>query len=136
MMAATTLRQPQARDLPADTAYCASDRAHFVRGPFSAPQAFDTFAAIVGPMLLDETEHPELTCTLWDSIHEGHTEGARCVRDHLMGALRWPVMNIRVMPDNTVPIAVAKRIGATRTDAPAPDRYPGCLTDQLRGGAA
>lgn len=155
-----TLRMPQASDLPAYTAYCASDRTRFVRGPFTAPQAFDKFAAItghwalrgfgryimeragapighVGPMQLDDTQPPELTWTLWDAASEGHgyaTEGALAVRDHLFGDLRWPQMIIYVMPDNTGSTRIAERIDATLTDDPAPDWYAGCLTYRLRAG--
>ena len=152
-----TLRMPRASDLPAYTAYCASDRTRFVRGPFTAPQAFDKYAAIaghwalrgfgryimerggtpighVGPMQLDETQPPELTWTLWDAAYEGHgyaTEGARAVRDHLFGDLHWTRMIIYVLPDNTGSARIAERIAATLTDAPAPDWYPGCLTYRL-----
>ncbi|MEO0502552.1 MAG: GNAT family N-acetyltransferase [Pseudomonadota bacterium] len=152
-----TLRMPRASDLPAYTAYCASDRTRFVRGPFTAPQAFDKYAAIaghwalrgfgryimerggtpighVGPMQLDETQPPELTWTLWDAAYEGHgyaTEGARAVRDHLFGDLQWTQMIIYVLPDNTGSARIAERIAATLTDDPAPDWYPGCLTYRL-----
>ncbi|APX12662.1 GNAT family N-acetyltransferase [Tateyamaria omphalii] len=165
MTAATTLttdrlilRQPQASDLPAYTAYCASPRTHFVGGPFDTVKAFDKFAAIaghwtlrgfgryimeqdgapighVGPMQLDATKPAEFTWTLWDGAYEGRglaTEAACRVRDHLLGDLGWPEMIIHVMPDNTGSIAIAQRIGATLTDEPAPEWYDGALVYHLR----
>ena len=110
-----TLRQPEAADLPAYAAYCASDRARFVRGPFSAPQAFEKFAAMighwtlrgfgryvmlregrpighVGPLAIDDRDLPELTWALWDAAAEGHgyaTEAARALSAHLFGAPGW-----------------------------------------------
>ena len=152
-----TLRQPQAGDLPAYTAYCASDRARFVRGPFTAPEAFDKLAAMighwtlrgfgryviehrgapighVGPMQLGDTSAPELTWTLWDGAAEGHgfaTEAAKRVRDHLLTDLGWPELIILVQPDNMPSRRLADRIGANLTDDPAPDWYPGCLTYRL-----
>ena len=152
-----TLRQPQAGDLPAYQAYCASDRSRFVRGPFSAAEAFEKFAAIighwtlrgfgryvmvrdnqpighVGPLAIDDTDPPEFTWTLWDGTAEGQgyaTEGARAVKTHLLGDLGWPEMIIRIMPENRASCAIAERIGATRTDDPAPAWYPGSLTYRL-----
>ena len=156
-----TLRMPHASDLPAYTAYCASDRAHFVRGPFTAPQAFEKFAAMaghwtlrgfgryvierdgapighVGPMQLDDSQEPELTWTLWNGAHEGQglaTEAALRVRDHLIRDLGWPQMVILIMPDNTGSVRLAERIGATLTDIPAPDWYAGCRTYRLTAEA-
>ncbi|MEM9871295.1 MAG: GNAT family N-acetyltransferase [Pseudomonadota bacterium] len=156
-----TLRMPHASDLPAYTAYCASDRARFVRGPFTAPQAFEKFAAMaghwtlrgfgryvierngapighVGPMQLDDSQEPELTWTLWNGAHEGQglaTEAALRVRDHLIRDLGWPQMVILIMPDNTGSVRLAERIGATLTDIPAPDWYAGCRTYRLTAEA-
>ncbi|MEM9477707.1 MAG: GNAT family N-acetyltransferase [Pseudomonadota bacterium] len=151
------LRQPETRDLAAYTAYCASDRSRFVRGPFSEAEAFDTFAAIighwtlrgfgryvmeregraighVGPLALPAAEAPEFTWTLWDGAAEGQgfaTEGALAVKAHLLGDLGWPQMMIRIQPDNTASCRIAERIGAVLTGAPAPAWYPGALTYQL-----
>ncbi len=151
------LRRPQAADLPAYTAYCASDRSAFVRGPFTAVEAFDKFASIighwtlrgfgryvielngapighVGPLAMDDIDPPEFTWTLWDGTAEGHgfaTEAALRVRDHLFGDLGWPQMVIRIMPDNKGSIRIAERIGATLMDEPAPDWYAGSVTYRL-----
>ncbi|MEX0308901.1 MAG: GNAT family N-acetyltransferase [Tateyamaria sp.] len=151
------LRKPQAGDLPAYAAYCASDRTKFVGGPFAAAKAFDKFAAIaghwilrgfgryimerdgapighVGPMQLDATQPPEFTWTLWDGDCEGQglaTEAARRVRDHLLGELGWPEMIIHVMPDNTGSIGIAERIGAILTDNPPPAWYEGAVVYRI-----
>ncbi|MEL6451616.1 MAG: GNAT family N-acetyltransferase [Pseudomonadota bacterium] len=156
------LRQPQASDLPAYTAYCAGLRSRFVGGPFDAPKAFDKFAAItghwalrgfgryimtlgdtpighVGPMQLDATEAPELTWTLWDGAHEGHgyaTEAATRVRDHLFDDPGWPQLTVYILPDNAGSRAIADRIGATRSDAPAPDWYADALVYHLKAQGA
>lgn len=152
-----TLRQPQPSDLPAYTGYCASDRSLFVRGPFTAPQSFDKFAAIighwtlrgfgryviehqgspighVGPMQLGDTSAPELAWALWDGAAEGQgfaTEAARRVCNHLLKDLGWDTLIILVMPANTASTRIAERIGATLTSDPAPDWYPCCLTYRL-----
>ncbi len=152
------LRQPMAADLPAYSAYCASDRSHFVRGPFTAPQAFEKLAAMighwairgfgryiitldgapighVGPLALDDEYPPEFTWTLWDGATEGHgyaTEAALTVKSHLMTDLGWPQMIIRIMPDNHGSCRIAERIGAELTSEAPPDWYPGALTYRLR----
>lgn len=157
-----TLRQPQASDLPAYTAYCVSDRARFVGGPFTAQQAFDKLAAMighwplrgfgryvithngapighVGPLASVDDDTPELSWTLWDTAHEGQgfaTEAAQTVSHHLMTDLNWPELLIRIQPDNHASRRIADRLGASLTDQPAPDWYPGCLTYALRKRAA
>ncbi len=151
------LRRPQAGDLPAYTAYCASERTHFVRGPFSAAEAFDKFASIighwtlrgfgryvitqngtpighVGPLAMEDVDPPEFTWTLWDASAEGNgfaTEAALAVKKHLLSDNDWPQMIIRIMPDNSASCRIAERIGATLTDDPAPEWYPGSRTYRL-----
>lgn len=155
------LRVPDLRDLGPYTAYCASPRAHFVGGPFSAPQAFDKLAAMighwtlrgfgryvmvhdgasighVGPLAADDGQPPEFTWTLWDGAQEGKglaTEATLRVKRHLFDDLGWRDMIIRILPGNTGSIGIAERIGARLTDEPAPDWYPTALTYRL-GGAA
>lgn len=165
-----SLRLPGAGDLPAYTAYCASARSRFVRGPFPAEKAFEKLAAMigqwdllgfgryvihhdeqpighVGPMAFGPSDPPDMTWTLWQDAAEGHgfaTEAAQAVCQHLLGACGWNEMLIRVQPDNTRSMRIAERLGARRTDAPAPDWYPGCITFRLErtgtqagiGGAA
>ncbi|MEL7098046.1 MAG: GNAT family N-acetyltransferase [Pseudomonadota bacterium] len=151
-----TLRKPLAGDVPAYTAYCMSDRAGFVGGPFTEAQAFEKYCAMaghwalrgygryvmvhngapighVGPLGIDAGQ-PEMTWTLWDGAAEGKglaTEAATAVWDHLR-AQDWPEMIIRILPDNAASIAIARRIGATQTDEAAPAWYEGALTFRLR----
>lgn len=153
-----TLRQPVAGDLPAYTAYCASERSRFVGGPFDAVKAFDKLAAMighwtlrgfgryvielegrpighVGPLAMDDGHAPEMTWTLWDDAAEGQgyaTEAARAVVDHLTGDLGWSAMIIRIQPDNTASRRLAERLGATLSDDPAPAWFPGAVTYWLR----
>ena len=168
ILAATTLRtdrlvlrQPDLRDLAPYTAYCASDRSRFVRGPFTAAQAFDKLAAMighwtlrgfgrytivlgntsighVGPLAHESNQPAEFTWTLWDGACEGHgyaTEAAIRVRDYLLGDLGWTHMIIRILPDNIGSRRIAERIGARLTNDTAPDWYPGSLTYRLEAAA-
>ena len=152
-----SLRQPQASDLPAYAAYCASERSHFVGGPFTEAKTFDRFAAMIGhwtirgfgryvivhedrsighagPLAVHDDEIPELSWTIWDAASEGQgfaTEAAQAVWTHLSKDLGWPEMIVRIQPENTASVRLAERLGAERTDEPAPDYYPGCLTYRL-----
>ena len=153
------LRKPEAGDLPAYTAYCTSDRSRYVRGPFTPEQAFDKFAAMighwalrgfgryvihnggtsighVGPLAVTAPEAPELTWTLWQDAAEGQgfaTEAAQAVAQHLLCDCGWGGFIIRIQPDNIGSIHIAERLGATRTDEPAPSWYPGSVTYRLAG---
>ena len=157
-----TLRLPLASDLPVYTAFCASDRARFVLGPFDAVQAFNKLCAMVGhwtlrgfgryvmdlsgrgighvgPLAMDDRYIPEFTWTLWDPAAEGHgyaTEAALAVKKHLFEDLGWTEMIIRVQPDNTSSCRIAERIGGVLTDEEAPDWYPGALTYRLTAEGA
>ena len=152
-----TLRRPEAGDLPAYTAYCASERSRFVRGPFTAQEAFDKFAGMIGhwalrgfgryvieqeanpighigPLATVGEDIPELTWTLWDGGKEGHgyaIEAARAVKLHLLDGLGWPALRILILPENHASRRIAERLGADLTDDPAPDWYPGSLTYRL-----
>ena len=155
------LRQPRADDLPVYTAYCASDRTRFVRGPFTEAQAFDKFAAMIGhwslrgfgrwvmefngepvghagPLQSEAGCPPELTWTLWLGAHEGKglaSEAARAAARHLLTDCGWPLLLIRIDPDNAASLRVAEKLGARPADRPAPDWYPGALTFDLAGAA-
>ena len=148
------LRRPAATDLPAYTAYCTGVRAQFVGGPYSAVQAVDKFAAMighwtlrgigryiitkddipighVGPLLLDETTAPEMTWTLWDSAYEWQgiaSEAARAVVDGIIGV---PIYHIHVLPENLASIRVAEKIGAQREDTAPPAWMPKTLNFKL-----
>jgi len=155
-----TLRRPGRDDLAAYTAFCASPRSVFVKGPFPASRAFEKLATMVGQwalrgfgryvMVLDDAPighvgplsycdntTPELTWTLWDGAQEGRgfaTEAARAVARHLFDDLNWDQLDILVLPDNNGSIRVAQKLGAALTDRPAPDWYQGCHTYELRRG--
>lgn len=146
------LRQPRATDLGAYTRYCASDRSRFVRGPFTATEAFDTFAAIighwtlrgfgryviaqngapighVGPPAMDERHPPEFTWTLWTADAEGHgfaTEACRAVLTHLFADLGWSSVASYIDAENHASRALALRLGA-KSDPAAAVPLPGCV---------
>lgn len=156
------LRKPQAGDLPAYTAFCASARSHFVGGPYDAVRAFEKLATMighwdirgfgryvieragapighVGPLAIESVSPPELTWSLWSETAEGHgyaTEAAQAVSKHLFDDCGWQELTILVQPDNHGSVQVAKRLGATLTDRAAPDWYPGALTFGLKGPVA
>ena len=161
-----TLRRPEAGDLPVYTAYCASERSRFTGGPFAASKAFEKLAAMaghwelrgygryvmvhdgqplghVGPLQFGDTDAPEMTWTLWTGVAEGQgfaTEAARHVAHHLLVENGWPRLGILILPDNRASMGIATRLGARRTDAPAPDWYPEATTwhltaADLAGGA-
>jgi len=157
-----TLRAPEAGDLGAYTAYCASDRSQYVGGPYNAVQAFDKLAAMighwplrgfgryvithdtgpvghVGPLQMDDSHAPEMTWTLWDGAHEGQgfaSEAADAVRQHLLDEQHWPELIIRIMPNNTASRRLAEKLGAKLSDDPAPHWMPNAVTYWLRRGEA
>ncbi|WP_158274068.1 GNAT family N-acetyltransferase [Allosediminivita pacifica] len=148
------LRRPQAGDLSAFIAYATSDRARFVLGPFDESRAFDKFASMsghwdlrgfgryviehdgrpvghVGPLQMRAGTVPEMTWSLWQDAAEGRgiaTEATRAVVAHLLEDCGWPELIMRVLPENAASLRVAERLGAQRTDKPAPEWYPGALT--------
>lgn len=148
------LRRVQPDDLPVYTAYCASERSVYVRGPFSAFQAFENLATMaghwdlrgfgryvmvsdgqpighVGPLQIDGDALPEMTWTLWDGTAEGQGyafEAARAVLDHLQNDCGWPKLIARVLPENAGSMRLAERLGGVQGDLPAPHWYPGSVT--------
>lgn len=157
-----TLRLPQAADLQAYTAFCISDRARYVLGPFDAVQAFNKLCAMlghwtmrgfgryvmdlggrgighVGPLAMDDRYIPEFTWTIWDPAAEGQglaTEAALAVKTHLFEDLGWTEMIIRIQPENAASCRIAERIGGVLTDEAAPDWYPGAVTYRLTAKGA
>lgn len=151
------LRRPVIADFPAYAAYCASDRARFVGGPFDAARAFEKFAAMaghwdlrgfgryvmtregraighVGPLQLLDTEPPEMTWTLWDGALEGQgfaREAARAVTAHLLEGLGWSDLILRIAVDNAPSRQLAERLGAMPVEAPAPAWMPDAVTYRL-----
>lgn len=156
------LRKPQGADLAAYVGYCTSERARFVRGPFTEAQTFDKLAAMIGhwairgfgryvieldgtpighagPQAIETPGQPELTWTLWDGDKEGHgyaTEAARAAARHCLVELGWDKLTILIQPENEPSMAVAERLSAERTDRAAPDWYPGCVTFELTAGCS
>ena len=154
------LRQPKAADLPAYTAYCASDRSGFVGGPYDAVKAFEKFCAMVGhwslrgfgryvmerggepighvgPMSLSD-DVPDLTWTLWDGSVEGQgyaTEAAHATARHLLVDCKWNCLQISIVKNNSASKAVAQRIGARKADRPAPAWYPDAITYDIDAGS-
>ncbi len=151
------LRRPRGADLAAYTAYCTSDRTRFAGGPFTAQNAYEKFAQMigqweilgygrwvmefngdpighVGPLSGAGVDTPEMTWTLWSAGHEGKglaTEAARAAVHHLMTDCLWPDLRILIAPANRASIRVAERIGAQATDEPAPEWAPGYATYRL-----
>ncbi|MEX0286118.1 MAG: GNAT family N-acetyltransferase [Paracoccaceae bacterium] len=151
------LTQPRASDLPAFRAHRASPRTDFVGGPFTPVETFGKFATMighwtlrgfgryimrlqdqpighVGPLALEDEAPVEMTWTLWDGAYEGKgfaTEAARAVTRHLIGDLGWRELAVHIMPGNDASIRVAERLGATPSDRPAPEHYPGALCYSL-----
>ncbi len=156
------LRRPEAGDFPAYAAYCTSDRARFVGGPFDATRAFEKFAAMaghwdlrgfgryvmtcenepighVGPLQLMIDEPPEMTWTLWDGALEGKglaREAASAVTAHLLDDLGWQTVILRIAADNAPSRQLAERLGAVPCDIPAPAWMPDVVTYRLAQVAA
>lgn len=142
------LRLPQPGDLPTYAAYCASDRAHFVGGPFSGVQAFEKLAAMIGHwtlrgygrfvmtdrasgtpvghvglLHLDPGEPAEMTWSLWHAECEGRGlagEGAAACLANAFGPLGLARVLARIAPDNHASVALAHRLGGR----PCPEMAP------------
>ena len=153
------LRQPRASDLEAYTRYCQGPRTKFAGGPFTAVNAFEKMAEMIGHWTLrgfgryviecegEPIGHvgplavhpgtPEMTWTLWTDDAEGHgyaTEAARKVADHLFNDCDWTALDIVIQAANSGSIAIADRLGARLTDRPAPDWYQGAVIYELDAG--
>lgn len=146
-----TLRQGRQSDLPAITAFYASDRTRFLRGPYDADWAFEKFATMighwvlrgfgryvieyrgkpvgdVGPMGCTSEIPPSFSWYLWSDAAEGQGfafEAARAVLDHLIGDCGLARVNCYVQPENSASSRLAVRLGAMLTDEPSPYWYPG-----------
>lgn len=152
-----TLRRPVLADLSAYAAFCASERAHYVGGPYSEAQAFDKLTAMagqwalrgygryiveydtaaighVGPLHHGALDGPEMTWTLWAPEHGGQgliTQAAREVCRHVFMDAGWDEMLAEVLPDNAASVRMAERLGAELTDLPAREWYPGARIYRL-----
>ncbi|MFM2389984.1 MAG: hypothetical protein RLZZ437_1539 [Pseudomonadota bacterium] len=151
------LRRPLGTDLPAYRAYCMSDRTQFTGGPYSAAQATEKLAAMighwdirgygrmffcdrttgramghVGALHLLETDVPEMTWTIWSDTDEGKglaQEAARAYLHHIRALRPFPALQAHIEPDNHRSRQLALRLGAVfDPDATAPDWMPKALT--------
>ena len=76
----------------------------------------DTSPAIghAGPLAADIGSAPEMTWTLWDTVHEGRgyaTEAARAILAHDLDRYGWSGIDALIRPENAGSIAVAQRLG-------------------------
>ena len=136
-----TLVSPQAQHLDAYVAYCASDRARFVGGPFDAAKAFEKFCTMaghwtvrgfgryvvvlkeggqaighVGALQIDDAELPEMTWTLWTDAAEGQGYAFEAATGYLAHARRLlgvDEMLIRIAAGNARSHRLAERLGAS-----------------------
>jgi RimJ/RimL family protein N-acetyltransferase len=137
------LRAPRASDLDAYAAFGASARARWVGGPFDRFQAFQKLCALVGHwslrgfgrwMVADgETDaplgvvglleaegwpEPELAWVVFEA-GEGRGvahEAALAARRYAYDMLGWTTAMSLIAPDNSRSQALARRLGAVRTD--------------------
>jgi RimJ/RimL family protein N-acetyltransferase len=131
------LRGPEARDLPAYTAFYATDRSRWVGGPLDAREAWRGFAAMIGHWHLlgfgfftvtrhgDDRAVGRVGCLFpaaWPereigwTMYEGEGEGlafeaAQAVRDFAFRQLGWPTAVSYIAPDNTRSRQLAQRLG-------------------------
>lgn len=152
-----TLRKPSGSDLPAYRAYCLSTRTRFTGGPYSAAQATEKLAAMighwdirgygrvilcdratgraighVGALHLVETDLPDMTWTIWSAPDEGKGlahEAARAYLDQVWVGRQPAPLVAHVMADNHRSRRLALRLGAVLdATAPAPHWMPDGLT--------
>lgn len=151
---------PELWHLEAYVAYCASDRAQFVGGPFSAAKAFEKLCAMaghwtlrgfgryvitlknggqaighVGALQVDHTELPEMTWSLWVDSAEGQGYAFEAAQSYLAQANEFVGardMLIRIAAENTRSHNLARRLGAVVDDqTPAPPWLPNATTYRL-----
>lgn len=146
-----SLRAPVAEDWPHWRAFAASDRAHFIGGPYTDRAAWRAFGHAVGHWVLrgygsfvftlrgDDTAlgmtgpwnpvgwpEAELGWTIWSADAEGKGyayEAAAAARDHAFRDLGWVTAVSYIDADNARSVALAERLGAAHDpDALWPDR--------------
>lgn len=151
------LRKPMGSDLAAYRAYCMSDRTRFTGGPYSAAQATEKLAAMlghwdirgygrlffcdrttgrtighVGALHLVDEDVPEMTWTIWADADEGKglaQEAARAYLDHARSKALFPNLVAHIAPENHRSRQLALRLGAIPDPtAPAPGWMPNALT--------
>ena len=148
-------RLPNAEDLAAYTAYCASPRAGFVGGPYNDVQAFEKLATMIGywslrgfgrfvfathntgrpighmgALQLCVTDPVEMTWTIWHEDDEGQGYATEACSAYLaMARQSLPPLLARMHPDNTASQRLAERLGGTcDTGAIAPIWLPKAVT--------
>lgn len=140
------LRMPEAADLPAWTAFFATERSRYVGGPGDAAKAWRVFASIaghwtirgygifvltrrgtgepvgtVGPWHPGDWPEAEIGWALWSLAAERQgyaAEAARAVITHAHRDLGWDTAVSYIDPTNARSIRLAERLGA-RLDAAA-----------------
>ena len=151
------LRQPDGGDLAAYRAYCMSDRTRFTGGPYTAAQATDKLAAMighwdirgygrllfcdrnsgraighVGALHLVDDDVPEMTWTIWSDDDEGQGlayEAARAYLDHARESGLFPTLLAHIAAENHKSRNLARRLDAVFDLAAfAPDWMPDGLT--------
>lgn len=154
------LVRPHKQHLAPYTAYCASDRARYVGGPFDQVQGFEKFSAIIGHWALrgfgryvitckstgaaighvgafqvDPGEWPEMTWTLWadDAEGQGHAfEAASAYLAQASATIGADTLIVRIERDNQRSQNLAERLGATfQPDADPPAWMPNAVTYHL-----
>lgn len=135
------LRAPEARDFDAYAAFCASERAEGVGGPYPRGEASTRFSALCGHWVLRgfgrwvvadrETDEalgvcglnhpeawpePEVAWTVFEKA-EGRSiafEAAVAARRHAYEELGWTTAISVIHPDNARSVALAQRMGCRR----------------------
>ena len=161
-----TLRLPALQDLPACTAFWASDRSHMMGGPWTAEQTaretddvmaqwakhgFSLFSVtlkgsddaigMIGPFFPDTHPEPELGWSLWDENLEGQglaLEAAIAARDWFFATTPYRTAVSYTDPVNLRSHRMCERMGAV-VDATAPHPYgdePTLTYRHFAGGAA
>lgn len=157
------LLRPQIQHLATYAAYCRSDRAQFVGGPFDAAKAFEKLCAMaghwtlrgfgryvislratgetighVGALQIDDETVPEMTWTLWTDAAEGQGyafEAARAYLARAKAATGASALIIRINRNNLRSQNLAVRLGASPdTDAPPPHWMPDAVTYHVQTG--
>ena len=137
-----TLRAPTMADLDAYAAFYASDHSHIIGGPVDRATAWRFFSSDAGQWILmghgwwmiDDGNGPAGICGLHNPPHHADVELAWSLYAHATGkgyateaaraarewaGDRWPRLVSYIDRTNAPSQAVARRLGATDTGAPA-----------------
>lgn len=151
------LRKPLGSDLAAYRAYCMSSRTRFTGGPYTAAQATEKLAVMIGhwdirgygrlffcdrttgraightgALHLVDDEAPQMTWTIWSDADEGKGlahEAASAYLGHVRLTKQFPTLLAHVEPENHRSRQLALRLGAIYDpSAPVPGWMPNGLT--------